>query len=268
MTGLLLYLYTNNSISKAIKRFIYILILLYAVLLCAVWLLPVEFTACTRDNWWCRVAYWLTESAGKIGTVLIVVLAGCLYTLTVQPLKDKLKVFFKSILAIVALLAGIAFFNEHILKETLKIARPSHKYIFSQSGMENGLDSLYIRSDDARKEFIRSTIDTHQDNFKTIDMQVLEHWTAESGYSFPSGHSCNAFLLAYILAYSMYRSRNKVVRLLFVLPLVWAVMVAVSRVAIGAHSALDVSAGAALGLLIASLFMYFDVTKKWIIPSN
>lgn len=241
---------------------------MFAVLLCTVWLLPVEFTACTRDSWWCRIAYWLTESAGKVGTIIIVVAAGCLYTLTVQTAGEKLKVFSKSVFAIVALLAGIAFFNEHVLKETLRIARPSHKYIFSQSGVAAGLDSLYMRSDDARKEFLQNTISTHQDDFKTIDTQVLQHWTVESGYSFPSGHSCNAFLLAYILAYSMYRSRKNIVRQLFVLPLLWAVMVAVSRVAIGAHTALDVSVGAAIGLIISSLFMYFDVTQKWIIPIN
>jgi len=38
-------------------------------------------------------------------------------------------------------------------------------------------------------------------------------------------------------------------------------LVAVSRVAIGAHSALDVSFGAALGLLIGQLFLYIDYSR-------
>jgi membrane-associated phospholipid phosphatase len=48
------------------------------------------------------------------------------------------------------------------------------------------------------------------------------------------------------------------------LPFVWAYMVGVSRVAMGAHSALDVSVGALMGVLTACLFLYVDMTRHWL----
>lgn len=244
------------------------MILSYLVLLLTVWGFPVEFTACSKDDWWCGIAYLLTESAGKIGTVIIVLVAAFFYTLRESAVINRLKIFAKTIFSIGLLLALLAFFNENIVKEFLKIARPSHMYVMEKSGMPTGLDSLYARNDEGRKAFLQHIIESHQENFKAIDTTVLRHWIAESGYSFPSGHSANAFLIAYILAYSMYLSRNKAARLLYILPFIWALMVAVSRVAIGAHSALDVSVGAAVGMLVAAMFFYFDKTTKIILRSK
>lgn len=235
-------------------------------MLCAVWFLPVKFTACSKDDWWCAIAYWLTESAGKWGTLFIVVTASFFYTFRVSLIVEKMKVFGKSIFSIVALLGIVAFFNEHVLKELLEVARPSHTFIIEQSGIDNGLDSLYQLNEEGRTLFLSHAIDTHQAIFSHFDSNVLSHWIDEVGYSFPSGHSCNAFLLAYILGYSMFHSRNKKVQLFYALPFVWAIMVGISRVAIGAHSALDVSIGAAIGLLVAASFLYFTGTKKLIHP--
>jgi phosphatidylglycerophosphatase B len=244
------------------------LIVVYLVLLCAVWALPIAFTACTKDSWWCRIAYWLTESAGKMGTIVIVITAAFLYTFNSESLKEKFLLFFKSVFSIGLLLSVMAFFNENVTKEIIKIARPSQKFIIEQSGIITGLDSLYMLNDKGRREFIDRTIDSHSESFANIDAKVLGHWIAESGYSFPSGHSCNAFLLACILAYSVYHSTNKGVRFFFVLPLIWAIMVGVSRVAIGAHTALDVSVGSALGMAVAMVFLYFETTRKWIISKT
>lgn len=235
-------------------------------MLLAVWFIPVEFTACSIDSGWCRFAYLLTESAGKIGTVVIVLGAAFFFTLRIDSIKEKVIIFGKTVLSIGLLLAILAFFNENVIKETLKIARPSHTFIMKKSEITSGLDSLYSLNDEGRKEYLQHTIESHRENFVNIDGTVLKHWIAESGYSFPSGHSCNAFLLAYILAFSMYRSRNKIARFFYVVPFIWGVLVAVSRVAIGAHSALDVSIGAALGLLVAVLFFYFDWTRQLIHP--
>lgn len=240
----------------------------YAALLCAVWTLPIGFTACSKDDWWCRIAYWLTESAGKIGTIFIIAAAAYFYTLSSVSLKEKVKVFFKSVFSIGLLLAIMAFVNENVTKEVIKTIRPSQTFVIEQSGIGSGIDSLLLLNDEGRKVFVQRVINSHLDEFSTIDTKVLNHWIAESGYSFPSGHSCNAFLLAYILAFSMYYSKNSIARKFYLFPFFWALMVGVSRVAIGAHSALDVSVGAALGLLVSFLLLYFDSTKRWIIPSK
>jgi len=101
--------------------------------------------------------------------------------------------------------------------------------------------------------------------FKQIDPGILNHWIDEAGFSFPSGHTFNAFLFAMILAYAIYFNRSKPQwRHLFFIPFLWALGVAVSRVALGAHTALDVTAGAGLGIITGTVFLYIDKTRHWL----
>jgi phosphatidylglycerophosphatase B len=235
-------------------------------LLGILWLFPIGFTACSKDSYWCSFAYWITESAGKIGTPILIFAMGFFYALNQESNRRKITTFFKSILIVGVLVAALAFFNEHVTKKALKLARPSHIYVVEQSGTHAQLDVFYRLNESERKLFLQRLIDFNKQNFNQIDTRVLNHWIEESGYSFPSGHSFNAFLLAYIMAYSMFHSTKKYVKLFYFIPFVWAVTVAVSRVAIGAHSVLDVSFGAALGLLAGCIFLYVDTGKKLVIP--
>ncbi len=228
------------------------------------WWIPFAFTACDIDSKWCSTAYWATESAGKIGTVVVLAISCFFYTIRIESKRQKLKVFLKSFLVLGTLLSGIAFINEHITKEAIGIPRPSHIFITQNSFPVISLDSIYKVSEDARKVLLKNIIKSDSIRFAAIDTKILNHWEEEAGYSFPSGHSFNAFLLATVLAFSLYHSRSKLARATYVLPLFWAFLVAVSRVAIGAHSALDVSFGAALGLLVGHLFLYIDYTRSLI----
>ncbi len=210
----------------------------------------------------------MTESAGKIGTPIIVLIASYFYTVRFETKTEKAKVFLKSVIALSILLAAFAFFNEHITKKVLKLPRPSYSYVVEQSGSDIKTNSLYDLNERDRKLAFQNIIDTHTERFNKIDKKILNHWIEESGYSFPSGHSFNAFLLAFIMTFSMYHSSNRMARFFYILPFVWATMVGISRVAMGAHTPLDVSFGAAMGLMLAILFLYFDNTKKMILPSK
>jgi membrane-associated phospholipid phosphatase len=48
--------------------------------------------------------------------------------------------------------------------------------------------------------------------------------------------------------------------------LVWAFFVALSRVSLGAHSPLDVSVGAAMGLMVSSLLLSIPTLRDLIVP--
>lgn len=88
-----------------------------------------------------------------------------------------------------------------------------------------------------------------------------DHHTLHDGFrSFPSGHSSWAFAglgyFALVLAGQMhtFRPRVDLVRIiLFLVPLVGAALIAMSRVEDYRHDVLDVSIGSALGMLIAYL---------------
>lgn len=178
---------------------------------------------------------------------------------------EKLFSFCRSVCSLLLFLALFAFVNEHLTKPIAKAVRPSHRYMLIKTDQLPLLDSVYNMTKEDRGIFFDALVRDHQEHFLGIDKQVLQHWIEEAGYSFPSGHSFNAFMLATILAFSLSTARRKQFRKYCVLPFVWACLVGISRVMLGAHTPLDVTVGAALGVLIAVIFLYFDTTRNWII---
>jgi phosphatidylglycerophosphatase B len=181
-------------------------------------------------------------------------------------MKDKAKGFIRSFLALSMLLAVLASLNEFVLKPTLRVARPSHAFILRQSHSDVTLDSVYRLAEVKRKDFFRRLVATDTTEFRKIDPRVLDHWVDEAGYSFPSGHTFNAFLIGPLLAFSLLSSRSRAIRFICFLPLLWALFVGVSRVSLGAHSALDVSVGAGMGLFLAHLLLFFPSIRRLLIP--
>lgn len=200
-----------------------------------------------------------------MGFLVLLLLTGFCYANTAPTLKEKAAVFLKSVIALAAFFGLLAVVNEHCTKHLLKARRPSHVYMLSNTGLSETIDSLYQLDKRERQKFFEDLVKNNPLKFKEIDPAVQHHWIEEAGFSFPSGHTFNAFLFAMILAYAIYFNRSRPAwRNLFIVPFAWAVTVGISRVAMGAHTALDVSAGAALGILTGFLFLYLDLTRHWL----
>ncbi len=182
-----------------------------------------------------------------------------------KSVRGKTEVFLKSVFSLCLFFGVLAYLNEHYTKPILKLQRPSHVFMLRQTGQLRSIDSLYKLSKDERRIYFENLLKKNQAAFGNIDHEIQSHWIKESGFSFPSGHTFNAFLFAMIISYAVRFNRSyPQLRRLFFVPFVWALIVGVSRVAIGAHSALDVSAGAAAGVLIGWLFLYIDKTRHWL----
>jgi phosphatidylglycerophosphatase B len=233
----------------------------YGLLVFTVFVLPVAFSACSRDSAWCAFMYGMTESGGQRGTTVIVLLAAILYAGSFNSLTQKARVFFLTVLTLGAILASFAYLNENVIKTLIRVHRPSHTYILHESKSTADLDSLYSLAEPERRKFYENLILPDTVTFRNMDPRVVAHWIDEVGYSFPSGHSFNTFLLGTILAFFIYHLAGKRFRWLHLLPLVWAMLVAISRVAMGVHTARDVSAGAALGIVLASLVLSIPVVR-------
>jgi phosphatidylglycerophosphatase B len=154
-------------------------------------------------------AYWATQSAGKYGTLCIVVVTSTFYAATFRGNRKKTMIFLRSFLVLSGLLATFAFLNEYVVKPAAGFARPSHTYIIKKTRSKANLDSLYNLTENNRKAFFKNALESDTVHFKAIDQRILDHWVEEAGYSFPSGHSFNAFLLASILAFSMFQSEHR-----------------------------------------------------------
>lgn len=228
-------------------------------------LAPVAFTACSPHSWWCNIAYFFTTSGGPVGFFALLLVTGFFYASSAQTRRQKLEVFFKSVVSLALFFGLLAFVNERYTKPILKSQRPSHVYMLNQAGLNSVIDSLYQLDKKARGDFFAALLKNNPLKFRQIDPGIQAHWIEEAGFSFPSGHTFNAFLFAMILSYAIYFNRSKPNwRKFFFVPFVWALLVAVSRVAMGAHTDFDVCAGAALGIFTGALFLYFDLTRYWL----
>lgn len=235
-------------------------------MLCVVWLYYSGFDPCSIGSTGCSIAYGLTQSGGKVGTLFVIVVTSAFQVAAFSSMKEKAMGFMRSFLVLSMLLAVLASFNEFVVKPALRVARPSHAFILRQSHADVTLDSVYSLAEVKRKDLFRRLLATDTAEFRKIDPRVLDHWVDEAGYSFPSGHTFNAFLIGPLLAFSLISSRSRAIRFVCFLPLLWALSVGVSRVSLGAHSALDVSVGAGMGLFLSHLLLFFPSTRRLLIP--
>ncbi|GAL84810.1 membrane-associated phospholipid phosphatase [Sporocytophaga myxococcoides] len=83
------------------------------------------------------------------------------------------------------------------------------------------------------------------------DLYYIENIEIYSLHSFPSGHSSGAFTLFIVLAYF---AKNKIVQVFY---FVMAFMVTLSRVYMMQHFFIDTYFGAAIGVLISVIVIYY-----------
>ena len=224
---------------------------------------PLPFSAIHKNAPGTAIAYWLSESGGKYGTAIILVVTCLFFTRFAGGVKRaKFWVFLGTLAKLLLLIGLLAYANEHGIKHVLKCPRPCHEYVTARSDGKLGITEFYDADESARGALLQGVYDQQADHFSHIDPRILHHWVEESGYSFPSGHSFNGFLLAFILSFCLRFSRSHTARKYYLVPIVWGVLVGASRVAVGAHTAWDVSLGAAMGVGIAFLLMHFDLLRK------
>lgn len=233
----------------------------WGLLLLLVWLLPISFCGYLSDDPDTVFWYFLSESGGVYGTTLLALIlcgaAASQYKGAVQ----KARVFTAGFGFLLLTLGGIALLNEFAVKPMVSLPRPSHVFLLGGEQADL-LSQFYLKSVPERQTFLAAHIQSNSEKFAAVSPLVLAHWVAEPGYSFPSGHSQNVFLLAAMLTFWLCLQLPSGQRRWCLLPLAWAILVCLSRVALGVHSELDVSIGAGLGLLLAYLLSLFGALHR------
>lgn len=242
-------------------RILKVAMAVFIVMVILVFASQISFVAIQPSSLWASPSIWITESGGKYGTALILVVTCVFYTRFMEGTRNKMITFVLTLLKLLVVIGVFAYLNEHAIKLALRRSRPSHEFIVERSQGQLSLQQLYALDHTGRYELLQSAISNNPDAFHEIHPHILSHWLEETGYSFPSGHSFNGFLLAYILSFSLLHSRSATGRKLYVLPLIWAALVAISRVALGAHTAWDVSFGALTGIFVAFLLMHYNLLR-------
>ena len=225
------------------------------------YLLPYGFSA-VHEGWAAKFWLFVSNTGGTAGVPLITIGFCMIISFQYSGWRRKLLSVIISLVLFSAVLGAFAQFNEYSIKERLKIERPNIKYLASEKGF-NSEHFYSLDSKSERRQYLQTFIDNNQPGFisfngEQLHSDVLNHWLHETGYSFPSGHSVNAFLMATLMAYIIlfiYNDYRR--RLFFLVPFYWAILVALSRVILGVHSPTDISIGAITGSAAGYLLISF-----------
>lgn len=183
--------------------------------------------------------YLVTETGTIPYALMTCVVFACIPLLYLKlPVK---KIFLYLVIVVAYLAAG------QIVKETMKNVYQEARPYVAWLETEN-----IIRSDDfyAMKRKERAVFMLEQDFSKySIPSWQQNHWSKETGYSFPSGHSM--FAAQWLLLYLILLWRRKAY-LPIGLMCVWATGMEISRMVLGMHWAIDVF----VSCLLATILIY------------
>ncbi|MFB9862858.1 phosphatase PAP2 family protein [Rufibacter immobilis] len=235
----------------------------WLLLVLVVWLLPVSFSGYLQADHDTLFWYVLSQSGGVYGTPVLGILLCLLAASQQKGLKLRAQSFTVAFLFLLFTLGSMAMLNEYVIKPLAEVPRPSHQFLLGGKGQEASLlDTFYLQDAETRRVYLAEYLKKNPEKYTQISPVVLEHWVSEAGYSFPSGHSQNAFLLGSMLTMWLGLQLPRRHRPWLVLPMLWAVLVCMSRVALGVHSELDVSLGSATGMVLAYLFSFSGLLKR------
>jgi phosphatidylglycerophosphatase B len=200
-------------------------------------------------------AYWVAESGGTMGIPLIgIALTALLVCRSGVARKQRASEVVVIVLAVAFLLGGAAFLNEHVVKPFFAVPRPNViELATTPSGapvLGMSAEAFYAMPSKASRSAYLSKILAPT---LGMDERIRGHWIAESGYSFPSGHSFSSMMFATFflgMGLSTFSGRW---RWLFYLSVPWAVAVCVSRPLLRVHSPTDVCVGGLEGIVVGIL---------------
>jgi membrane-associated phospholipid phosphatase len=210
----------------------------------------VAFSAYQKSHSFSDFWLFISDTGTTWGSVISIAIAACILAVSTSKVKKGL-VF---LISFGIVLKIFSYVNENITKEIIRKPRPSFVYLDDNDIIQ--VDSVYqFRKKPDRIEYLKEQNLAKDTRLSGIDDDILEHWMYSVGYSMPSGHAQNSFLLATVLSAILLLTLPGIARLLYVAPIIWATLVCISRVTIGVHTSLDVTVGAFTGLLIGIAYL-------------
>jgi len=227
----------------------------FLILTLTVFLFPVEFSGYKATDMLAPIWFGITETGGWKGGIFIFVI---LIIYLVLHFKRSSKKF-----SDLVFLIGIIFFTQVFLtgfsqfyaKDLFHKPRPNQLYLREKGIIKKEGTEFFSMPSYERRKYLKETLKPGDDSLMDIYPPILSNWIDNSGFSFPSGHSQTSFFLGTIISFVIFRTARGKKKFFFILPFVWAVLVALSRVVIGIHYPIDVTAGAFVGMTAAILIV-------------
>lgn len=224
-----------------------------------VFLFPVGFSEYRNTDSLAPLWYVITVTGGVYGSaVIIIALTFYLLKYFKKEPKKRSSVFFfaGTVLIFQILISGSTLFY---FKDVFRNPRPSQLYISERVSSDKSGKEFLTAPPEEKSLYLRKKIEENKRAFENVYPPILSIWSDESGFSFPSGHSETSFFLGTILAFVLFKTGSN--KYYIFIPVIWSILVALSRVVIGVHFPADVVAGAFIGLVMAFIITSFKKIK-------
>lgn len=219
----------------------------FFILIFIVFLFPIGFSEYRSSDTLAPFWYRITLTGGVCGGMVIIFFILIYLFIHFRKNSEKMRsiYFLLGMITFIEILSAGA--TLYCFKDIFQYPRPSQLYFVEKGFIENSGKEYFVMPPDEKRKYLREILAENSNKLENIYPPILNSWINDNGFSFPSGHAQTSFLLGTIIAFVIYKTYSK--KYYFLIPLIWAILVAVSRVVIGVHYPIDVSAGAFIGLI-------------------
>ena len=226
------------------------------------WITPLSFSGYQASQSFSRFWLFLSDSGAHWGVGSTMLLATALVAAKHVGIKTRTLKAIQFFAGLCIVLATLALINEFVTKPLIAAHRPFVLKL-EKAGLLPADEFYALAGKPERTDYLRKILDENPDHplVKFLDPHIKEHWTMQTGFSFPSGHSQNAFLFAVILGFLIQHLVPGGRRFVWI-PFLWASGICLSRVAVGVHSPLDITVGALTGGILGSLILMSGLLNK------
>jgi len=208
-------------------------------------------------------AWAVSASGGFVGTPVVLVL-GIAWLTCAGTFPGGRRSFALVLLAsLVGVLAAQAWINEQVIKPAIGAARPNIREL-ADLGVIGSADEFYrMATKKRRTEELGHLFNTEPAASRVPDLHPLvrAHWLAETGHSFPSGHTLATVTLATVFTVLGFRVGGRPNWLAWLF-LPWAVLVGWSRHLLRVHSTADICCGGLAGMILGLLLVW--LVLQWL----
>jgi phosphatidylglycerophosphatase B len=202
-----------------------------------------------------HAALAVSDSASARGMPFVVAaLTTLVITRTGIQIRQRARELAAISLALVVFLGAGSALNESVIKPAFASPRPDIVELSARGVLPVSPARFYeLPSKRARREYLAEVLRAPRASAIGLSPAVRRHWLDETGFSFPSGHSTAAMMVAtFFLLLGSVTLRGA--RLIPLAPLLaWAVCVCVSRPVLRVHRPVDITVGAVQGALLGAL---------------
>lgn len=152
--------------------------------------------------------------------------------------------------------------NEFLLKKIIQKPRPNQIYLVEKGYINIDADTFLRMPGSEKKDFLSNKFKSESDIPEKIYPPIFNNWIKDSGFSMPSGHALISYFLGTVICFVIYNTFKGRRKYLISIPVIWCMLVSLSRVISGMHYPADITAGAFIGMMLAFVINALPVSGR------